>query len=268
MDTTAASERAPRFVDRVALVTGGGSGIGRASVDRFVREGARVVVGDIDDEALDRVLVDHGDAVVAVHCDVTSETEVARLAATATERFGRLDIAFANAGIGAGALIVDADLEQWKTIVDVCLVGPFLTIKHSAPRMKAGSSIVITTSLNAVQPGRAMSAYCAAKAGAAMLAQVAALELGSAGIRVNAVAPGLVRTALTDGMWQMGETLVGEYLDNTPLGFYASPDDIANVVAFLASDEARFVTGAQHLVDGGAATKRYPDVLQLLEESL
>jgi NAD(P)-dependent dehydrogenase (short-subunit alcohol dehydrogenase family) len=147
---------------------------------------------------------------------VTSETEVARLAATATERFGRLDIAFANAGIGAGALIVDADLEQWKTIVDVCLVGPFLTIKHSAPRMTAGSSIVITTSLNAVQPGRAMSAYCAAKAGAAMLAQVAALELGSAGIRVNAVAPGLVRTALTDGMWQMGETLVGEYLDNTP----------------------------------------------------
>jgi NAD(P)-dependent dehydrogenase (short-subunit alcohol dehydrogenase family) len=268
MDTADPSGTGPRFVDKVALVTGGASGIGRATVDRFVREGARVVVGDIDDDALDRVTADHGDAVAAVHCDVTCETDVELLASTATDRFGRLDIAFANAGIGAGALIVDADTEQWRTIVDVCLLGPFLTIKHSAPRMTAGGSIIVTTSLNAVQPGRAMSAYCAAKAGAAMLVQVAALELGTAGIRVNAVAPGLVRTGLTDGMWQMSETLVADYLDNTPLGFYASPDDIANVVAFLASDEARFVSGSQQLVDGGAATKRYPDVLQLIEESL
>ena len=220
-------------------------------------EGARVVVGDIDDDALDRVTADHGDAVVVVHCDVTSENDVELLASTATDRFGRLDIAFANAGIGSGALIVDADAAEWRRIVDVCLAGPFLTIKHAAPRMTAGGSIVITTSLNAVQPGRAMSAYCAAKAGAAMLAQVAALELGSAGIRVNAVAPGLVRTGLTDGMWQM-PAVVAEYLDNTPLGYYAAPDDIANVVAFLASDEARFVSGSQHLVDGARRPSATP----------
>jgi NAD(P)-dependent dehydrogenase (short-subunit alcohol dehydrogenase family) len=256
----------PRFVDKVAVVTGGASGIGRATVERFVCEGARVVVGDVDRAALDRLDTELGDAVATVHCDVTSEPDVERMAATAIQRFGRLDVAFANAGIGTSTLITDADLDQWRAVVDVCLVGPLLTIKHCAPLMRSGGSIVITTSLNAVQPGRGMSAYCAAKAGASMLAQVAALELGSAGIRVNAVAPGLVRTQLTTGMWHM-PTIVEDYVDNTPLGRYASPEDIANVVAFLASDEANFVSGAQYLVDGGAATKRYPDVLALLQDA-
>ena len=97
---------------------------------------------------------------------------------TATDEFGRLDIAFANAGIGTSGLIVDSDVDDWKRTVDVCLVGPMLTIKHTAPRMTEGGAIVVTASLNAVQPGRGMSAYCAAKAGAAMLVQVAAMELG------------------------------------------------------------------------------------------
>ena len=145
-------------------------------------------------------------------------------------------------------------------MLDVCLKGAFLTIKHSARAMKAGSSIVVTTSLNAVQPGPGMSAYCSAKAGAAMLVQVAALELGAAGIRVNAVAPGLVRTGLTDAMWFL-PALVEDYEANTPLGRHAQPDEIANVVAFLASDEAGFVSGAQYLIDGGAHTMRYPDII-------
>ena len=249
-----------RFEDRVALVTGGGSGIGLAAVERFVHEGARVVVGDVDKARLVAVEETFGEAVRVVECDVTDEAAVEVLAATATDAFGRLDIAFANAGIGTSGLIVDSDVDDWKRTVDVCLVGPMLTIKHSAPRMGAGGAIVVTASLNAVQPGRGMSAYCAAKAGAAMLVQVAAMELGPLGIRVNAIAPGLVRTGLTNGMWRMPE-IVAEYVENAPIGRSATPNEIANLVAFLASDEAGFMTGGLHLVDGGAATKRYPDVL-------
>jgi NAD(P)-dependent dehydrogenase (short-subunit alcohol dehydrogenase family) len=249
-----------RFEDKVALVTGGGSGIGLATVERFVSEGARVVVGDVDKARLDAVAESLGDAVRTVPCDVTDETAVETLAETAIDAFGRLDVAFANAGIGTSGLITESDVDDWKRTVEVCLVGPMLTIKHAAPRMVDGGAIVVTASLNAVQPGRGMSAYCAAKAGAAMLVRVAAMELGPAGIRVNAIGPGLVQTGLTQGMWLMPE-IVDEYIENTTVGRHATPDEIANFVAFLASDEARFMTGAFHLIDGGAATKRYPDVL-------
>jgi 3-oxoacyl-[acyl-carrier protein] reductase len=115
-----------------------------------------------------------------------------------------------------------------------------------------------------VQPGVGMGAYCSAKAGAAMLVQVAALELGPAGIRVNAVAPGLIRTGLTDGMWLLPE-LVDEYEENTPLGRHAQPEEVANLVTFLASDEAAYISGSQYLIDGGAHTKRYPDILAAVE---
>jgi NAD(P)-dependent dehydrogenase (short-subunit alcohol dehydrogenase family) len=175
-----------------------------------------------------------------------------------------LDIAFANAGIGSGMRLVDLPLADWSGVVNVCLTGPFLTIKHAGRVMTEGGSIIVTTSLNAVQAGVGMGAYCSAKAGAAMLVQVAALELGPAGIRVNAVAPGLIRTGLTDAMWLLPE-LVAEYEDNTPLGRYAHPDEVANLVTFLASDEAAYISGSQYLVDGGAHTKRYPDILAAVE---
>ncbi len=250
---------------KVALVTGGASGIGLAATRRFARDGAVVVVGDVDTRALASVQSELGETVRTKGCDVTIESEVEALAQLAIDEFGRLDIVLANAGIGSGSPILEADLAEWTRVVDVCLVGAFLTIKHSARRMDRGGSIVVTTSLNAVQPGIGLSAYCAAKAAASMLVEVAALELGPSGIRVNAVAPGLVRTGLTDAMWLFPK-LVEEFEENTPLGRHATPDEIANLIAFLASDEAGFVSGSLHLIDGGAHTKRYPDILARIAE--
>jgi NAD(P)-dependent dehydrogenase (short-subunit alcohol dehydrogenase family) len=251
---------AGRFAGKVAIVTGGAAGIGLATTRRLVAEGGRVVVGDLDEAALGAVAAELGGNVVTVACDVAVEADVERLADTAVDRFGRLDIAFANAGIGSIARLVDADLTEWSRVLDVNLTGPFLTVKHAARRMGPGGSIVVTASLNGVQPGVGMGAYCTSKAGVAMLVQVAALELGPAGIRVNAVGPGLVRTGLTEGAFLL-PSIVEEYEENTPLGRHASPEEIANVVAFLASDEAGFVSGSLVLADGGAHTMRYPDIL-------
>ena len=130
--------------------------------------------------------------------------------------------------------------------------------------MEAGGSIVVTASLNAVQAGPGMGAYCSSKAGVAMLVQVAALELGAADIRVNAIGPGFVRTALTEGAFLL-PALVEGYEENTPLGRHAQPEEIAGLVTYLASDEASFVSGSLHLIDGGAHTMRYPDILGLVE---
>jgi NAD(P)-dependent dehydrogenase (short-subunit alcohol dehydrogenase family) len=253
-----------RFGGKVAVITGGASGIGLATARRIVSEGGRVVLGDLDAAALSPVAEELGDAVEVVAGDVSVEADVERLVETAVVRFGGLDVAFANAGIGSAARLVDLDVAEWSRVLDVNLTGPYLLIKHAARRMGGGGSIVVTASLNAVQAGIGMGAYCASKAGVAMLVEVAALELGPRGIRVNAVGPGLVRTNLTEGAFAL-PGIVDEYVENTPLGRHSSPDEIAALVAFLASDEAGFISGSLHLIDGGAHTKRYPDILGQLE---
>lgn len=250
---------AGRFDGKVAVITGGASGIGLATTRRLVAEGGRAVVADMNEEALGSVAGELGDAVATVVCDVSVESDVESLVDTAVSRFGRVDIAFANAGIGSVARLSDLALSEWSRVLDVNLTGPFLLIKHAGPRMTGGGSIVVTASLNAVQPGIGMGAYCTSKAGVAMLVQVAAMELGPAGIRVNAVAPGLVLTPLTEPLTMLPE-IIDEYVENAPLGRYASPEEIAGLVAFLASDEASYVSGSLYLIDGAAHTKRYPDI--------
>jgi NAD(P)-dependent dehydrogenase (short-subunit alcohol dehydrogenase family) len=258
-----ATKNGDRLAGKTAIVTGGASGIGLATARRFVAEGASVAIGDVNQSSLDAVVDELGDAVVAVAGDVSVEADVVRLVDAAVDRFGGLDIAFANAGIGSLARLVDLDAAEWSRVLDVNLTGPFLTIKHAATRMGAGGSIVVTASLNAVQAGIGMGAYCSSKAGVAMLVEVAALELGAAGIRVNAVGPGLVRTPLTEMAFMLPGMTDG-YVENTPMGRYATPEEIAGLVTFLASDEAAYVSGSLYLIDGGAHTMRYPDLLGTL----
>ncbi|WP_235498319.1 MULTISPECIES: SDR family NAD(P)-dependent oxidoreductase [unclassified Frankia] len=270
--TVRLSDVVNRIAGKVAIVTGAASGIGRAVTRRFVAEGARVVGGDVNEEGLAALAAELGESFAGARCDVTVEADVAALVELATSRFGGLDIAVANAGGGTNAEIVDHDFAEWRRVVDLCLHGVFLTVKHAGAAMRAagaggsgdsgsgGGSIVTIASLNAVQPGRGMGAYCAAKAGVVALTEVAAMELGPAGVRVNSVAPGLVRTSATGPMWSL-PGLVDEYIDNTPLGRFAEPDEVASVVLFLASDEAGFVSASLYGVDGGARTRRYPDVI-------
>jgi NAD(P)-dependent dehydrogenase (short-subunit alcohol dehydrogenase family) len=248
-----------RLDGKVAVVTGGASGIGLATARRFAAEGARVMIGDLDAEGIATATTSIGDAAAGMRCDVRAEADIEALIAATVERFGQLDIAFANAGTGSFAPLVDTDATEWMRVIEVNLVGPLLSVKHAARHMPAGGSIVITASLNAVQPAAGMSAYCCSKAAVAMLSEVAALELGASGIRVNAIGPGLVRTGLTEGMWLI-PGIVEEFDENAPMATETSPDDIASLVTFLASDEATSISGCLYLVDRGAHTQRYPNI--------
>ena len=243
---------------RVALVTGAAAGIGRGITDRLVADGMLVIAGDIDEVGLARLREHHGERVITQRCDVTDEASVAALADLAADH-GGLDAAIANAGKGAYGLIVEHPLEAWQEIIDLCLTGVFLTIKHAGRTMNDGGSIVNIASLNAIQPAEGMSAYCTAKAGVAMLTKVAAMELGHRAIRVNTVAPGLVETAATSGFF-MVPGVVEEFVENTTVGRFAQPDDIADMVSFLVGPQSTFVSAGFFSVDGGASTKRYPDL--------
>lgn len=244
---------------KVALVTGAASGIGRAVTERFVAEGARVVAGDIDAEGLQTLITTLGSAVVTGRCDVTVESDLAELTSLALESFGGLDVVVANAGAGTFGLITEHPLGEWKRIIDLCLTGVFLTLKHTGDHVRPGGSIITISSLNAIQPSKGMAAYCAAKAGVAMLTKVAAMEFGPRGVRVNTIAPGLVATNATSGFFAIPD-VVAEFEENAPLGRHASAEEIAGVAVFLAGEDSGFMSASFVSVDGGGNTGRYPDL--------
>ena len=231
----------------VSVVIGGASGIGEATVRDLEAHGHTVVVADLAPPP-------NGIAV-----DVSDETQVAALFDQVVAEHGGFTGVVNCAGVSTLAPVVDHDAAEFRRVVDVNLTGAFLVVKHAGQRIADGGAIVSLSSLNARQPGTGMVAYCAAKAGLVMLTEVAALELGSRGIRVNAVSPGLVVTPLTAPAMDIPGVRDG-YLENTPLGRSGEPSEVAALIRFLLSDEAAWITGSVLDINGGAHLMRYPDL--------
>lgn len=254
-----------RLDGKVAIVTGGGSGIGKGAVKAFVAEGARVIVADTNSDAIGGVIGELGHNYVdGAVVDVRDEAAVERMVAQAVRRFGRLDVAVNNAGVGGFSPIQAYPLEDWDRVIGISLTGTFLCIKHEAARLIAqgqGGNIINIASLNAIQATEGFAAYCSAKAGVAMLTKVAALELGRQGIRVNAVGPGLVHTPATAGMLAI-PGLEDAFIHEAPIGRAGEPEDIAKLLVYLASGESALMTGQTLYIDGGASLNRYPELFK------
>ncbi|MFQ6170182.1 3-oxoacyl-ACP reductase [Oryzobacter sp. R7] len=245
---------AGRLEGKVAVVTGGCSGIGLATVRRFAEEGAKVVIGDLADEAGEALAAEVGGAYV--HTDVASKEDVDRLFATAVERFGKLDIAFNNAGISPPEddSILDTDLEAWRRVQEVNLTSVYLCCKAALPYMlenKSGS-IINTASFVAVM-GAATSqiSYSASKGGVLSMTRELGVQFAREGIRVNALCPGPVNTPLLKELFAKDAERAARRLVHVPMGRFGEPEEMANAVLFLASDESSFMTASTFLVDGG-----------------
>lgn len=246
--------------DRVAMVIGGGSGMGQAVARRLSQDGARVAVVDRDLEAAKLAVAMLEGEGLALAADIVSETDVANATDAIAKAFGRLDIGVNAAGVGISVALTEQSLEQWQRVQDVNLTGLFLCCKHQARQMKAHGGVIVNfISTNAEQAGEGLSAYCASKAGAAMLTRVAAMELAANKIRVVGVGPGLTETPMVSRLLSLPQARA-EFLDNILLGRPGQPDEVAAVVAFLVSDEASYITGDTIYVDGGALNRRYPSL--------
>jgi NAD(P)-dependent dehydrogenase (short-subunit alcohol dehydrogenase family) len=249
---------AGRLLGKSALVTGAAAGIGRATADLFAREGARLVVADINSDGLSTLrgsLANVTDDVALVTADVSKPEDARRMVAVAVEQYGRLDIAIANAGIIPLASVVEATADDWEEVMAIDGRGMFLTCKYAIEQMltTGGGSIVCLSSISGVAGQARQSTYGPAKFIASGLTKHLAVEWASHGIRVNAVAPG---TISTERVQRLPEEPGGtEYLEAIkaahPMGRLGEPSEVANAILFLASDEASFITGAILPVDGG-----------------
>jgi NAD(P)-dependent dehydrogenase (short-subunit alcohol dehydrogenase family) len=243
-----------RLAGKVAIITGAGSGMGKAMAELFVREGAKVVLADISGDQ-DAVAAGLGDAAVAVQCDVAQEDQVIAMIATAEDRFGKLDILCNNAGFGGGiAPLADQSAEHWDRVHSVNIRGVFLGMKYGIQSMlkTGGGAIVNTGSASAVVGWKGHGVYGAAKAGVHQMTKAAALDYAKQGIRVNAIAPGTMWTGLVPQSKDSPEPPEGIFrVPGIPMDRWGSAMDIAMAALFLASDEANYITGVILPVDGG-----------------
>jgi NAD(P)-dependent dehydrogenase (short-subunit alcohol dehydrogenase family) len=233
-----------------ALVTGGASGIGRATCRRFAEEGARVAVLDLDGDGAELVAKEIDG--VAATCDVADPDDLRRAVDEAAEALGGLSTLFINAGIGSMAPLAEWSPEEWNRLIAVNLTGVYATFRAGIPHLLAngGGSVVSTASISGTRPAAGEAPYSAAKAAVAAITASAALEYAP-DIRVNAVSPGMIQTALTKPLLEFVPDAVERYERTTPAGRLGQPEDIADVVVFLCSDLARFITGQNIVVDGG-----------------
>ncbi len=243
-----------RLVDRVAVVTGGASGIGLATARRFAAEGARVVIGDVDPGSGEAAAEDVGGLFVQV--DVTSPEQVTGLFDTAVETHGGLDIAFNNAGISPpdDDSILVTGLDAWRRVQEVNLTSVYLCCKAAIPHMQArGRGSIINTASFVARMGAATSqiSYTASKGGVLAMSRELGVQFAREGIRVNALSPGPVNTPLLQELFAKDPERAARRLVHIPMGRFAHADEIAAAVAFLASDDSSFITASEFLVDGG-----------------
>lgn len=240
-----------KLSNKIAIVTGGTSGIGKAIAKRFISEGAKVVVGAPDKEKF-ATTEQELPGVVCVATDVRSEDDVKKLIAKTIEQFGKIDIVVNNAGISHQEDFLGTDLDEYKKIIDINLTGTFLMMKHAIPHLlKTRGNIINIGSRLSLIADPEVPIYSTSKAAVAMLTKNTAVAFAPKGIRINCLCPGSVDTPLLESYFKTRQEMLDYYAQHNLMGRLGTPDEIANVAAFLASDEASYVTGALWQVDGG-----------------
>lgn len=241
-----------RFQDKVIVITGAGSGIGAATAERFAAEGAKVVlVGRTPEKLENRAARLTSGKHLVVPCDVSVETEVEALAQRVLETYGRVDVLVNNAGIIVQGRIHEIKPEEWQKLMNTDLNGVFYCLHHFMPALlKSQGCVINVSSVSGLGGDWGMSAYNAAKGAITNFTRALAMDYAREGVRVNAVCPGFTFTDLTEDMKQ-DEALLKKFYERIPLGRAGEPEDLAAVIAFLASDDARYITGVNLPVDGG-----------------
>lgn len=244
-----------RLEGKVAVVTGGNSGIGLASAKRLQEEGARVAISGRDKKTLDEAVKTIGNGVVAVQADVAKLTDLDKLYKEVTQELGKIDVLFVNAGVAKFAPLAETSESTYDEQFDINIKGAYFTIQKALPLLNDGASIILNTSVADKKGNVGASAYSATKAALRSLARTAAAELVGRGIRVNAVAPGPIVTPIFERTGLPKETVdefAKQVLARVPMKRFGQPEEVAAVVAFLASQDASYITGAEINVDGGS----------------
>jgi len=238
-----------RLKDKVAIVTGGASGIGRSTVEEMMDEGAKVAIVDLDEEKGESLADKLGEKAVFIKADVTDEGSVDSIYSAVLNEFGKVDVLFNNAGVGSMGPSEELEKDEWERVIGINLTGSFLMAKRAIKEMKKdGGSIINCASILGTVGQSETAAYTSSKAGVVNLTRTLAAEFAPEGIRVNAVSPGYIETPMLEGI---DEETKQHLTSLHPIGRMGKPEEVAKAVTFLASDDASFITGANLLVDGG-----------------